>query len=337
MIEIFRRAAALILICLGGYLMLWAGGRLLVVSLHTSKEIQGRQISVTNPRWSELVSEIENPGEHPELKQREFGMRIKKFIFKPNDPPFDEISHYPEQAVYISINNGQKYLRIYADYAGDIYGIPEQYKYPYFYYGIICILAGFAIYFIIPRRQYAQEELHYPRGAAVTGPDMLGLIMTPFFFLLPFPIVRGMDSQASILSISGGWIWLTGAMWFMAAISAVLLLTALKYSDLSYRITDRGLHVTKLGRNRLIKWEEIEYYKNYRTKLSGRLSTLLLIFGSGLQAVAAGLMLRHREEWGILIQPCNGRAIKIMGNELDRFKDIVHALKVNKVKKKNRR
>lgn len=334
MIEIFRRAAALILICLGGYLMLWPGGRLLIVSPQTTQEIQGRAISVSEPQWSILLAALEKPMQHPELKERIVNLRSKKYIFKQDEAPFDEIGHYPEQAVYISINNGRNHLRVYASHAGDIYGLPDQYKYPYFYYGIICILAGFILYFIIPRRQYAKEELHYPRGAAVTGPDMMGLIMTPLFFLLPFPIVGEMNPQADILSITEGWIWLTGAMWFMAAISAVLLLTALKYSDLSYRITDRGFHIAKMGRERFIEWKEIEYYKNYRTRLSGRLSTLLLIFGSGLQAVAAGLMLRHREEWGIIIQPSNGKGIKIMGNELDGFDAIVHALKSNRVKRK---
>ena len=198
-------------------------------------------------------------------------------------------------------------------------------------------MLGFAIYFFIPRRKYKADEIHYPRGSTVTGPDMMGLILTPMFFLLPFPIVWEMDAGGSVLSISKGWIWLTGAMWTMAAIWAVLLLTALKYSDLCYKITDKGLHVTKRGKDELIKWDDIEYFRNYRTRLGGKLSTLLLIFGTTMQAIATGLMLRHQEEWGIRIQPCKGKEIKIMGNALDQFDDIVRALKEHGVKRKNKK
>lgn len=147
-------------------------------------------------------------------------------------------------------------------------------------------MIGLAIYFFIPRRQYETDEIHYPLGATVIGPDIMGLIFTPMFFLLPFLIVWEMDAGGSVLSMSKGWIWLTGAMWLMAAIWSVLLITALKYSDLCYRITDQGLHIITRGKDELIKWDEIEYFKNYRTRLSGKLSSLLLIFGTTMQAVA---------------------------------------------------
>ncbi|WP_421903335.1 hypothetical protein [Maridesulfovibrio sp.] len=337
MIEIFRRAAALFLICLGGYLMLWPGGQLLIVSPYEGSTIKGRKITVTDPGWLELAAAIDTPEDTPELESRSYGFKHKRYIFKPDEPPFSEISHYPEQAVFVSIDKGQKWLRIYACHAGDIYSLPAQFKHPYFYHGPGFIMLGFAIYFFIPRRRYKTDEIHYPRGATVIGPDMMGLILTPIFFLLPFPIVWEMDAGGSVLSISKGWIWLTGAMWTMAAIWGVLLLTALKYSDLCYRITDKGLHVTKRGKDELIKWDDIEYFRNYRTRLGGKLSTLLLIFGTTMQAIATGLMLRHQEEWGIRIQPRKGKEIKIMGNALDQFDDIVRALKEHGVKRKNKK
>ncbi|MFW5499991.1 MULTISPECIES: hypothetical protein [unclassified Maridesulfovibrio] len=335
MIEIFRRASALFLFCLGGYLMLWPGGKLLIVSLYEGSTIESQRITVTSPIWFELAATMTSTEGIPELEDRAYGSTHKQYIFKPDEPPFNEVSHYPEQAVFVSIGNGQKWLRIYASHAGDIYSLPEQFKHPYFYHGPGLIMIGLAIYFFIPRRQYETDEIHYPLGATVIGPDIMGLIFTPMFFLLPFLIVWEMDAGGSVLSMSKGWIWLTGAMWLMAAIWSVLLITALKYSDLCYRITDQGLHIITRGKDELIKWDEIEYFKNYRTRLSGKLSSLLLIFGTTMQAVATGLMLRHREEWGIRIQPRNGKEIKIMGNALDRFDDIVQTLKDHGVKRKN--
>ena len=337
MIEIFRRFAALFLICLGGYLMLWPGGRLLIVNPNATPRIQDRVITATDPEWAKLATAMENPDKHHELQHRAYGSKAKRFIFNPAQPPFNEIAHYPREAVYISINNGQKYLRIYANHAGDIYALPEQFKAPYFYHGILSIIAGFALYFIIPRRKYTADEIHYPRGATVTAPDIMGLILTPMFFLLPFPIVWEMDAAASVLSISKGWIWLSGAMWLMGSIWFVLLLTGLKYSDLCYKISADGFHIIKRGKETLIKWDEIEYFRNYRTRISGKLSTLLLIFGNSLQAVATGLLLRHQEEWGIRIQTRGSKEIKIMGNALEQFEDIVRALKEHGVKRKRNR
>ncbi|WP_320174304.1 hypothetical protein [Maridesulfovibrio sp.] len=335
MIEIFRRVSALFLLCLGGYLMIWPGGKLLIVSLYEGSTIESQRITVTTPAWFELAASMTSPEGVPELEDRAYGYNHKRYIFKPDEPPFNEISHYPEQAVFVSIGSGQKWLRIYASHPGDIYSLPEQFKHPYFYHGPGLIMLGFAIYFFIPRRQYETDEIHYPRGATVIVPDIMGLILTPIFFLLPFLIVWEMDAGGSVLSLSKGWIWLTGTMWLMAAIWSVLLLTALKYSDLCYRITDQGLHVVKRGKDKLIKWHEIEYFRNYRTRLGGKISTLLLILGTTLQALATGLMLRHQEEWGIRIHPSKGKEIKIMGNALDQFDEIVRALKDHGVKRKN--
>ena len=97
MIEIFRRAAALFLICLGGYLMLWPGGQLLIVSPYEGSSIKGREITVTDPGWYELAAAMADPEATPELVSRSYGFKQKRYIFKPDEPPFSEIPHYPNK------------------------------------------------------------------------------------------------------------------------------------------------------------------------------------------------------------------------------------------------
>ncbi|WP_320172068.1 hypothetical protein [Maridesulfovibrio sp.] len=368
MIEIFRRAAALVLICFGGYLVIWPGGKLLVVELvdirkdyekiFLHKESQnlpggavllkgnkdippfreyensktGRnRITASGPAWSELIAALNEPEKHPELTNKSFGPGERRFVFSPEDRPFSELAPFPAEAVHIPAGDG-RWLRIRADHAGEIYALPDRYLHPYTLYGSILIVLGFVLYFIIPHRKFTEDEIHYPRGEAVIAPDMLGLILGPVFFLLPFMIVWEMDSEMSVFDISGGWIWLTVAMWLLASLWIVLLCAACRYSLLCYRVTKDGFHEIKGAKETLFRWQDIEFYRHYRTRLSSGLSTLLLIFGNTLQAAAAGIMLRGREEFGIRVHERGGRSIKIMGNSLPEFDDIIRAMREHGIK-----
>ncbi len=373
MLEIFRRSAALILICLGGYFIIWPGGKLIIVehqdfrpgyeaklqehqksktgndngissSLiaapgipsyreYISSKTQGNELNVSGPQWAEITQLLKNPAENPSLREREYGFRRMRYIYSPDEEPFNTISSYPKTALYLFVNN-RFWIRVRADYAGDIYGLPEKYLYPFRYYGLGLIILGFALYFIIPRHRFAKDEIHYPRGATVTGPDMLGLIMTPLFFLLPFLIVWEIDSGTSILSISKGWIWLTGAMWLLAAVCLMFMAMAWKFSTLCFKISKDGFSQIQNKKEVLFRWEDIDYFQRYKTTIGSKLSTLLLIFGTTLQAISMGLMLRGQEEHGIKIFDCDGKKIKVMANALNEFDDIVRALKERGIKRK---
>ncbi|WP_432734912.1 hypothetical protein [Maridesulfovibrio sp. FT414] len=374
MLEFFRRAVALLLICLGGYMVIWPGGRLIIaepfdfrpgyekklaaasrkgieettqtslssalvaeeeagtLSDYIDSETNGRKLIVSGPEWHRLSQIVKEPDKYPDLKNREYGFSKKSYIFHPQEPPFDQIRPVPTESVYISVGNGQNWIRARSDHAGYIYALPDRFLYPYFHHGLGLIACGFLLYFVLPRMKFAEDEIHYPRGATVTVPDMMGLVLVPIFFLLPFLIVWGIDSGTSILSVSKGWIWLTGAMWLLAAVWMMLLITAFRFSSLRYRLTKEGFHELRGNRDILFRWEDIEYCQYYRTTLSSKLSTLLLIFGTTLQAVGMGLMLRGQEEHGIRIHERGGRKIKVMANALDEFNDIVRAMKERGIK-----
>lgn len=373
MLEIFRRVAALSLICLGGFLIVCPGGELLIVeiknfrpgfekevrkyneSIHNSEnglnaplipksappsyreyitsKTKGNEVDVSGLKWIELARKLGSPAEHSELESREYGFRHMRYIFSPDEPPFDEVTFQPGKTLYLQVN-GKYWLRARSDFAGNIYGLPDKYLYPYFVPGLAMLILGFILYFVLPKPQFEEDEIHYPRGATVIGPDMLGLVLTPVFFLLPILIVQEIDSGASILSISKGWIWLTAAMWLLAAICLTFIFVALKFSTLRFRISKEGFSQIRGEKEKLIRWEDMEYYQNYRTKISRRLSTLLLIFGTTVQTIGLGVILRGQEEHGIYLYDKDGSRIKVMSNSLDEFDDIVRALKERGIKRR---
>ncbi|CCO23496.1 hypothetical protein [Maridesulfovibrio hydrothermalis] len=360
MTELLRRILALALLCLGGYLILWPGGKVLIIQpenfksgyerhvqqsekvLNFDEYIQkitkGRTTEVNSPTWNNLTSKLNYPENSPALMAKRFGMDNKRFIFRPNDQPFDALSSFPlETTTYLSVNKGDKWLAVRAAYVQDIYGLPSKFLYPLRHLGAFLAITAFLLYALIPRKVFAEDEIHYPQGLTVITPDIMGLILTTVFFLLPFPIVWSMKGGVSVLSVSQGWIGLTLAMWLLAAICLLFLRVGLNYSILSYRITDEGLREIRGQKDTLLRWTEIDYYQSYKTRTSTKLAHMLLHFGSSFQSIGMGIALDGNEEYGINVVDRNGRKIKIMANTLNGFEDIVNALKKHGIKRKRKK
>lgn len=87
MIEIFRRASALFLFCLGGYLMLWPGGKLLIVSLYEGSTIESQRITVTSPIWFELAATMTSTEGIPSLKTGHTDPRTNNIYSSPTNRP----------------------------------------------------------------------------------------------------------------------------------------------------------------------------------------------------------------------------------------------------------
>lgn len=303
---------------------------------YVRSKTDGHKLIVSDTAWEKLATEMEATKISPELTARRFGFNNKKFIFRPQDQPFNEIENFPSDPVNISINNGHKWLRIYSAYAQDIYGLPSDFLYPYRYAGIVLVVLSFLTYGLIPHNKFAADEIHYPRGAAVIGPDLIGLLMTATFFLLPFLIVWDMGGGTSIFSISKGWVWLTAGMWLMASICLLFLRIGLNYSNLCYRITKDGFHEVHGGRDVFFPWNEIDYYQSYKTRIASKLATLLILFGNSFQTIGLGLALDGREEYGINIFHRNGDKIKVMANSLENFEDIIRSMKERGITRKRK-
>ncbi len=113
----------------------------------------------------------------------------------------------------------------------------------------LAIAAGIAVaaivaYVGIPWPRHGPRVLAYSRGSSVIGPDILGFVLTAFFFVLPILVVADHSESFDVgrlLSVEYGWIWLTGVMWFMAAICATIVVVALWYATFAVHLLPGGM------------------------------------------------------------------------------------------------
>lgn len=346
------------LLLIGGYLCIWPGEKILVVRisdfassyerhmrLFGKKDLpldefilsktEDRRTEVSGPAWSALADRLAKADREPDLRARRCGYSRDSFAFHLDEAPFNSLKRHP-RFEYLSIDHGTAWLTVQAILPQETNGLPAGFSHPLRGAGLLMALCALPLYFVMPRRRFAADEIHYPRMRAVVLPDLLALCVAPVFSLLPFLIVWETAPGTSVLSVSRGWIWLTGAMWLMAALLLTLLAVGFKYSRLCYRLREDGLHEVVGRRTTLWPWADMETFQHYEKRTSSRLGKLLILFGGSLQNVGLGIALQGQNEYGIYVFDRNGRRLKIMANTLAPFDTIVDALKKHGVPQKRK-
>ncbi|QJB56734.1 hypothetical protein [Pseudodesulfovibrio sp. zrk46] len=357
MIEIIRRFVVLALILVGGALFLWPGDKVMVVKLadfergytqykqwkeeheilpfeeykfHATKD---RRQAVSGDAWTSLFSRMGQPEGDTEMMSRRFGYFKNEFAFFADEAPFDSLKTMPQGYVLI---DGTKWLSFRYDYPQEFQDLPYPYWRPLKWQGVALVVLGLCLYAFLPRRKWGADAIRHSNGSAVVSADLLGLMLAAGFGLLPCLIIWDNVPGASILSMDGGWGWLTIAMWLMALCGLALLLVGLHYSRLAYFVSDDGLRIVKGGRESVVAWDGIEYFQSYESKTSSRLGRILILFGGSLHAAGLGIAMQHNNEVGIRVHAADGRIFKIMANGLSRFDEIEAALKSHGVKRKRK-
>ena len=356
--ELFRRVVAMLLLLVGGFLFLWPGSKVFIVKVpdfdkgyqkqvkekgpealpfneYIFKVSDGRRIELSGTQWEKLVSALQSPDSNTDIRSRQFGYFNDSFAFHVDEEPFLSLPPFLEFQ-YISVNNGSQWLAMRTDYPQDVRELPADFIHPYRTVGLSLYLAGFLVYFLVPRKNFAEGDIHYPRGSTVIAPDMLGLCLVPVFALLPFLIVWENSPGTSVLSVSTGWIWLTGALWLMATVMGMMLKVGYQYSSLSYRLAEDGLYEVYGGRTTLWQWDEMDFFQSYENRTSSKIARLLILFGGSFQSAGLGIAMDGNNEFGINVTDRNGNRLKIMSNALAQFDDIVSALKAHGVKRKRK-
>lgn len=130
--EILQRITALLLIVFGGFLLVWSGGKFLVITVgsfekryqeHVKRKgaealflkdyilqtTEGRRINVTGHNWEALAASLNAPVSSSNIHSRRCGDFDNHFTFHLNEEPFASIST-SFKFQYISINDGSNWL-----------------------------------------------------------------------------------------------------------------------------------------------------------------------------------------------------------------------------------
>ena len=287
--------------------------------------------SLPIPAWSQLAARIQ--AADPELASRRWEANPPRYVFPATTPALRSFRartlHYATDPA-----TGARFSLLRA-YPQDIYGLPDRFLYTYRWPGLGLMAAGLCLYIFLPRRRWESETLHYAKGAAIIAPDLLGLLMTPFFLALPVAVVADTAPEAVFAPTQGGWFWLYIVFGLLVGCGIMLLYTGFRFSLLGYRVLPEELRIHTWSGSKRIPWSSMLSWGHYKKTTSRTLGRLLLFGGGSFSALGLGLALTKTPEHGAHIdyQDRDGapERLNIMANHLPGFEHIPRALREHQI------
>ncbi|MGM0646215.1 MAG: hypothetical protein ACQESV_07465 [Thermodesulfobacteriota bacterium] len=327
-VEIIRRLAALILLCLGGVYLVWPGSPVVVLKAlpdtpKPDSDAAERRVDLPAPAWPDLVAKITQNS--PDIAPHTWETALPRYVFPADHRAFADF--HARTLRFATDPATGTWFSLLRAYPQEIYGLPQQFLYPLRWPGLGLIGAGLALYILLPRPGSNEHWLRYSRGPAVIAPDLLGLVLTPFFLALPVAVVANTAPGAVFTPTQGGWIWLYIIFSLLALLGIALLVAGLRYAVRGYRLLPHGLQIRTLRGRQDYSWSSLQAWESYNTNTSRRLGKLLLLTGS-FSAIGLGLALQNAPERGLRLH-FRGRArpLEIMANHLPGFADITLAVR----------
>ena len=327
-VETIRRLAALLLLCLGAVYVVWPGSPVVVLKALPHAPEPGssateRRADLPTPAWPELSARIRDVA--PDLAPQTWNISPPRYVFPADHPAFNDF-HARTLRYAVDPATGT-WFSLLRDYPQDIYGLPQQFLYPLRWPGLGLIVAGLALYIVLPRPRCNEQWMRYARGPAVIAPDLLGLLLTPFFIALPVAVVANTKPAAVFAPTQGGWIWLYIVFGLLALSGIALLISGLRYAVRGYRLLPHGLQIRTLRGLREYSWSSLQTWEPY-TKTTSRRFGRLLFFSGSFSAIGLGLALQNTAEHGLRLHfRDRTQALEIMANHLPGFADIELAVR----------
>jgi hypothetical protein len=123
---------------------------------------------------------------------------------------------------YVAMRDGDKlrYIEVlYQRPQSAFHDAPNWLLYPLRKNAVWCFILGLLAYAAIPWYRKAADELRYSTARAMVVPDIMGAIMTVFFFSLPILVITTnarSSEPVDIFGFTNGWWPLTAVMWLLA-------------------------------------------------------------------------------------------------------------------------
>jgi hypothetical protein len=190
------------------------------------------------------------------------------------------------------------------------------------------MVLGIFAYFFPKRKKPPKQALYYSRAASVVLVDILGLILSCFFYALPILIVPSISSTAGLLDFDKGFAWLTLAFWLLAGLSISLLFIAGWYASVWIELNPEELVKVSIKGRQSVALKEIKEVSYYQRNAPKWLVYGLLILGAGNPtATGQAFLISANSEQGLKITPTWGKPLKIMLNSLNGYEKLMDYLK----------
>lgn len=289
------------------------------------RRTEGRTLDATGTLWAGFATAMRDGkagGYVQRLSAESDGIAL---VYRPASLP-GSLAGYLRPLSYVHVPAENLWISLSEVPAQEIDGLDRRWAYPGRNAGRWLLPLAFLVYFLLPRRKVPQHALVYSRIPAVVLPDMLGLLGGAFFFTLPLWIVAENVPGQTAWSLEGGWSFLTGALWLMAAVFLLLHVVAFFYATLQLAITNGALVVNQGLRSNTYAWDKMERCVPYVSSRGRVMGLLLIIFARGPGMLGQGLLVASNTERGLEIRMTDGRKLKIMAHSFPGYAKVVEAL-----------
>jgi hypothetical protein len=307
-----------------------------------ARRTEDRVIQVEGSEWAAFFQAVADAaGGQPSTADwsarlgAEFGYSRDVF-FRPHEPPLYAVTgglddNRPFVYLLLYQRNQAQYLGVNYERPRDAsHYAPTWLMYPYRHFSLWVLLAGVAIYVLLPRRRHPKGAAVYSRFHAVIMPDVLGCLLAGTFFAIPlFVVPANAPAADQMFSWEDGWAVLTAICWLLTLLGAFILAWAAWYAGYEILILPDRLQVTTLWRMQEYLYEAMTGVKKPAIrKSSGWLSCLVLLFALLMPAAAGSVeALQSTEQNDILVECRDGRRLRIRSMALQGLGRVLKSLK----------
>lgn len=205
--------------------------------------------------------------------------------------------------------------------------IPWRLSHPYTGLSPWLTGAGILFYILLPWRRRRENEASYKRSRSVIGPDLIGLLLTGCFMVLPLFIITQITEHPHPLSLVRGENVVGFICWFIAAMGASNFVISAWYEGLRFVINSQGITKVNLRGARFYPFEQMIEGKPLVWTPPGWFKKLAWLMVFVNWRMAGPVMLgAYSQNWGIEIPCRDGRVLKIWGKHLVGLDKIHEAL-----------
>ena len=303
---------------------------------------EGRVETVGGSEWEDLFAGVlATPGSSPLVDRMGRDQSRPFYFFSPEEAPFPEIFDRMTLAdqrfrfLKLPSPSGPRFagMTIQGPADADGSGAPSWIVRPFRRYAAAPLLLALVVYAVFPpRRRAPAGALVYPKWSSWILPDLVGSIVSCFFFALPFFLAPAIFGGGEVLNVSSGMIIVTLIVWLMAAIFALILYFSARYASFSLELLPGAMMLRVLGGERMIPYAAIESAGIADYRPPRWLRTLLFIASLGSwRMLGHALLVSSRRDWGIELRIRGEAPVRFLCSNLPGAERILEAFKRERV------
>ncbi len=297
----------------------------------------GRRVRVEDEAWVALYERLRTSAtaDAPDeglASRRDTGYARDRYYFLPDEPPVREFSGGMSKArplLYVQFGGegpAAPTLTLIRHEGGDVAGAaPNALLRPHRPYAGALLALGLGAYLLLPRPRRMPDMIGCSRMSAVVLPDLLGALLTSFFFALPLLVIQ---QNAWAFSFDGGaWFVPLAACWLLALPGLVILGIAAFNASFSIQLADEALRIRSWRGSRRIDYNDIERVEAIVWRTPAWLRTfawLLVTFAQ--RGVISALLLEQGRGQGLLLRLRGGGKQRLWVSGIEGWPRVVERL-----------